>query len=310
MKEFYVYVYADPITHCPFYVGKGTGKRWKGHWNNSHNMHVNRKIEKIRKKGMQPHVEKIYITNCEDSALELEEFLIDQCGIINNGGILCNQDLGGKGTCKYKFDTAFYDRLGRESDKQIADDYGCCDVTVHNIRKSLDIPSFRSGDDYRVHNKTDVSDEVIQSLGTMSDKGLADKFNIHKSSIYRWRSARHIDAFKPTTLLDQIRPYLGDFPDQYISDRFDVTKPAVMYWRRLLGIPSCREQGKIPRIVHDKTVYILINIHTGEEIEGDRGQLSDQLDVGMRNISSVVTGKKQSIKRIWYLKDRYSHKEE
>ena len=43
-----VYVYHDPISHIPFYVGKGIGNRWASHLTLSTNYDVRDKINMLK----------------------------------------------------------------------------------------------------------------------------------------------------------------------------------------------------------------------------------------------------------------------
>ena len=98
---FYVYVYYNPITLIPFYVGKGKDSRMYYHlWNvNSlSNTSLQSMILEIRNNNQQPIIEKVFITDNETEALDVERQLIAQHGRIDlNTGTLCNKTPGGDG---------------------------------------------------------------------------------------------------------------------------------------------------------------------------------------------------------------------
>ena len=107
--KFYVYIYLDPtktgyfdspylcLTKSPFYVGKGTGERYKFETKTGEdecNQFLRRKILKIRKE-VEPEVLLIPCES-EESAFSLEFLLTEYFGIFPKG-LLCNLRLGGKG---------------------------------------------------------------------------------------------------------------------------------------------------------------------------------------------------------------------
>jgi len=118
-KKFYVYVYLDPrkpgeyvygkykFDYEPFYVGKGSGRRFRVHLYNhklKRNKYNNNKIKKISKfigKNNLPIV--IIDCSCEKEAFELEKKLIKLIGRADLGeGTLTNLTDGGEGVSGHK----------------------------------------------------------------------------------------------------------------------------------------------------------------------------------------------------------------
>lgn len=96
--KYYVYVYKDPITKQPFYIGKGSGNRYLDHANKPYQSfkRVQDKIKNIRNKELEPIIEFVYTGLNEDVAYTLEEQLIIKYGRkdIDPDGILMNICLG------------------------------------------------------------------------------------------------------------------------------------------------------------------------------------------------------------------------
>ena len=117
VTKFFVYVYKDPVTLVPFYVGKGCGNRHMSHV--SETDHYNRRfkgvLKKLRNSGLAPIVEKV-IENVDDETAKAEEMrLIKLWGRrgYEADGILVNQTLGGDGRSGFK--------LSEQTIKKIAD---------------------------------------------------------------------------------------------------------------------------------------------------------------------------------------------
>ena len=106
-NKYYVYVYLDPrkeglfkydkyeFKNEPFYIGKGTGKRYLKHLyqnkNNCENIFKFRVIEKIKNKNLKPIILKIEKLLNEDDAYILETKLISLMGRrCDESGILTN----------------------------------------------------------------------------------------------------------------------------------------------------------------------------------------------------------------------------
>ena len=54
---YYVYVYSDPDTRRPFYVGKGKGNRVFNHMDDQSENEKVRKINDIKARGKEPNIE-------------------------------------------------------------------------------------------------------------------------------------------------------------------------------------------------------------------------------------------------------------
>ncbi|WP_031580045.1 hypothetical protein [Ruminobacter sp. RM87] len=88
--KFYVYVYSDPDTKKPFYVGKGQGNRVFQHiWDDSESEKV-QKIKEIFERKKEPLIEILAHGLNEKTALKVEAAVIDLIGINN----LTNQKRG------------------------------------------------------------------------------------------------------------------------------------------------------------------------------------------------------------------------
>ena len=93
---FYVYLYIDPRTNLPFYVGKGTGDRKFYHLEETIESTINKRkfyrIQSLRKIGLEPIIREVKTFFCEEEAYQFEEMLINQYGRkgYDSGGILLN----------------------------------------------------------------------------------------------------------------------------------------------------------------------------------------------------------------------------
>lgn len=83
-REFYVYIYRDPRSMKPFYVGKGKKNRMFHHLNETFENTENKKkwgyIKGLRNKGLEPIVGRYSKNLTEKQAYELEERLIKKWG--------------------------------------------------------------------------------------------------------------------------------------------------------------------------------------------------------------------------------------
>lgn len=103
--DFYVYVYIDPNTNVPFYVGKGKNGRYWDHINYARRnpepeqgKHFINKIRKMLASGIAPVVEKRYEAMDELTAYTTERQLITEIGRKDLGtGPILNLTEGGTG---------------------------------------------------------------------------------------------------------------------------------------------------------------------------------------------------------------------
>ena len=97
---FYAYVYRDPRSNEPFYVGKGCGRRAWVHLRRKDQNHMARKVRKMLVEKIEPSIEVIPALD-EDHAFFLESCLIQTIGRLDlDTGPLVNQNDGGKGSAR------------------------------------------------------------------------------------------------------------------------------------------------------------------------------------------------------------------
>jgi len=105
LNIYFVYIYKDPKTNIPFYVGYGKNNRHLSHLNEARKAltpvqgeHKLNTIRKILREGFEPIIQIIEDGLSKESACELEEFLISEIGRADlNQGPLTNQTKGGDG---------------------------------------------------------------------------------------------------------------------------------------------------------------------------------------------------------------------
>ena len=95
---FYAYIFRDPSRNMePFYVGKGTGPRWKRHFISKRKSPLVQRLMFMKRNDVQPDVEVIDAL-CEEHAKFLEICLIQVLGRKDlNKGTLLNLTDGGDG---------------------------------------------------------------------------------------------------------------------------------------------------------------------------------------------------------------------
>lgn len=93
--QFYVYIYFDPLTDIPFYVGKGQKHRARKHLHQCHNRPMAMKIRALKVAGHVPRIE-ILPMRSEEDAFSMEETLVYAIGKrVDGSGPLFNMSDGG-----------------------------------------------------------------------------------------------------------------------------------------------------------------------------------------------------------------------
>lgn len=152
LNKYYVYVYIDPLTMIPFYIGKGSKNRCNSHLNEakskvckSGNKHKFNKILQLLEWGLYPIIIKIRENLSLKEASFLEEIFIDTIGRKDLGtGPLTNLTSGGEGSkgriqteeCKNKISNA---RMGIT----LIERYG--EIEAASIKKKIARPGELNG---------------------------------------------------------------------------------------------------------------------------------------------------------------------
>jgi flagellar biosynthesis/type III secretory pathway chaperone len=101
-SDFYVYLYKYP-SGLPFYVGLGTGKRWRTHLykartgGKDYNSYKQNIIKKILAQGQEPIIDKVIDGIDREFAALIEQEVISKYKRRSEGGLLVNMTDGGDG---------------------------------------------------------------------------------------------------------------------------------------------------------------------------------------------------------------------
>lgn len=98
-RDFYVYVLFSPLTGLPFYIGKGSGRRWREHEMRGER-HRNPLIRAMLRSAGGREIPKVKIREglFEAEAFEIEIAFISALGLRKSGGWLLNLTEGGAGS--------------------------------------------------------------------------------------------------------------------------------------------------------------------------------------------------------------------
>lgn len=115
---FYVYLYCDPRTGRPFYVGKGAGRRILAHLSDSRDSEKVSRIAELRSLGLEPKIEVLaHGLADEQTALRIEAAAIDLLGL----GQLTNAVRGWQSL-----------QMGRMTLEELVSYYAAPDVTIEH----------------------------------------------------------------------------------------------------------------------------------------------------------------------------------
>lgn len=194
VNNYYIYMYYDPDTNIPFYIGKGRYNRYRDVGSRSYNKCLHRKIQKLRKikKYKVADFTKILFENLtNEEAFEHEICLIKQYGRKHlNEGPLLNFTEGGGGVMghpKEKTSKIIKDEktfrtlifIEKRTIKQIAAYYNCSIGTVRKVASFLKIPMLG-------RKKQLPKNEVLELYKKeKSIISLAKKFNCDRDVIVR-----------------------------------------------------------------------------------------------------------------------------
>lgn len=113
-KKYYVYVIVNPrkpwnrldkykLKNEPFYVGKGSGRRFKVHYENftnsgsSHNTKLLMELTDLKSRGITPEVKILFKNLTEEQSFEKEKELISYYKLRYKDGVLVNRSEGKAG---------------------------------------------------------------------------------------------------------------------------------------------------------------------------------------------------------------------
>lgn len=131
---YYVYVYSDPDTKKPFYVGKGIGNRVFDHLDQQSECAKVQKITEIKARGKEPLIEILVHGLDEKTALKVEAAAIDLIGIEN----LTNKQRGHDSSTYGKIEASILEAR-----------YVCEKVTQEDIEREHSVMLIRINELYR-----------------------------------------------------------------------------------------------------------------------------------------------------------------
>jgi hypothetical protein len=287
--KYYVYMYSHPLTHVPFYIGKGNGRRYKRHLINARNIYLRRKIEKLRNEGLEPQIDKVFFTDDEDIAYQVEADLIRAYGLDREGGLLCNFDKGTKGSKLYDFDDSFYKRLGTVNDTVLAKEYGCSKALVSYIRRGMDIKACNR----RVSAKDTLPDNIVDIIGTKPDTELAREFKVNVKVISDLRNKYNIPPYVRFTFSEDAISKMGTLPDADLADLLGVSEAVVTGHRNKLGILSYKERTRGYTGRQDPRTYHFKSDEFGD-VFMTRYDFCRTYGVKSNRIGEVISGKRKT----------------
>jgi len=82
---FYIYIYYDPVTNIPIYIGKGCGNRYLIHLSSKEKNKFNDHLISLKKLGVKPKIEFYKKDLSEQEAVNIKKELILKYGKVHDG---------------------------------------------------------------------------------------------------------------------------------------------------------------------------------------------------------------------------------
>lgn len=235
---YYVYIYIDPFTNIPFYVGVGKNNRLWFHLKDAKckqhptrgNKHKFYKIKQILNTGKEPIIYKLYENLSKEHALKLEIYLILLIGRIDLGtGSLTNLTNGGDFIINYKWTDEAKNKLSIKRK-------GCLNVMYnkHHTKESKEIMSIKSKNYY--------------------SKMTEDQLKTRLSILSKQWGHNHSDITKQKMSEAKTKNYILISPDKNIFKIKGLTKFASIYNLSIKMLTKYINQGKIPIAKQQNTI--------------------------------------------------------
>ena len=175
MSKYYVYIWSDPFTSIPFYVGKGQGKRA---FNNHAGQRCYNKLRKLLENGaeMSSIVNIIHNNITEKEAFEIEEKLIGEYKRIEDGGSLFNYKTSDKGGGGKIIDPSVTDQIKklyiqeRMTALEIGKIFNLNESTILRRLKMCGVKTYARGSRYKFTDAEKEEMVVLYISGTSARK--------------------------------------------------------------------------------------------------------------------------------------------
>jgi predicted XRE-type DNA-binding protein len=274
MNRFYVYWMRAADELRPFYIGKGTGRRWKGHFRPSRRdieCPKNDHIDGVQGRREEVVVKKILSGLAEEKAWELEKFLISEIGKSN----LTNRTGGGQGGA-----------LCEKTKQKISEKLLGHDVSEETRRKMAES---HSGEDHYFYNR-EFTEEHCQNISDANSLEGHPQTNLTKQDVaeIRWL-AQNTELYQ-----------------REIGSLYDIEQAIVSYivlekeWK---GIEPKRpeEPVDVESIVEQRTPSTTTSSSLDEQdveeiqwlldnTQMNQGEIANAYDVAPSSISNINTG--------------------
>lgn len=178
--------------------------------------------------------------------------------------------------------------LGTEADRVLAEKWGvsCSAVKLWRDRHAIaawgHIVSYRKGDPPGTNGREPLQcpDHIVASLGTVTDRIVAEACEVSVPVVFRWRSERGIPPFRKYTVRKTDTPHaadplLGKASDRSVAKQVGMSPEWVSQRRKRLGVPAYT-------VSHPKQTPARLLARV-EALEAENARLREELEEARAN---------------------------